>query len=113
MNHTAVKLICRSWTYDPINDDNWEGAIFITELFNDNSDEAYETRGYLASNDSLLHELGHVLMQEANHFQGSSKNFFHEKSEETDDSITQTQIKRLRGEDSSRPADAPNYLTQA
>ena len=99
-----------AWTYDPINDDDLEGAIFITELFNDNSDEAYEAQGYLASNDSLLHELGHVLMQEAKHFQGNSKNFFHEMAEATDDSITTAQVKAMRGENTNRTSDAPNYL---
>ena len=97
-----------SWTYDPINDDDLEGAIFITELFNDNSDEAYEAQGYLASNDSLLHELGHVLMQEASHFDKDQFNYFHKYSEKTDDSITTEQIERLRGEDSGRVPDSPN-----
>ena len=68
-----------SWTYDPLLDpqaeDLWGGAIFITELFNDNSNDRYEDMGYLKTNDTLLHELGHVLMQEENHYAGPQRSF--------------------------------------
>ncbi len=99
-----------SWTYDPIselsNADVWSGAIFITELYNDNDDDRYVDLGLDPSNDSLLHELGHVLMQEGAHYNDrSGKNFFHEKAEMTDDTIFPFQVLRMRGE-----ALIPNYL---
>ena len=49
-------------------------------------------------------------MQEANHAQGNSNNFFHEKSEKTDDSITAAQVTAMRGQNTNRPRNAPNYL---
>ncbi|PUB78743.1 MAG: hypothetical protein DBO99_06110 [gamma proteobacterium symbiont of Ctena orbiculata] len=99
-----------SWSYDPDPNPEYQAAIFITELFNDNSDEAYEAQLYRKENDSLLHELGHTLMWESSHIGGVAANFFHELAELTDDSITPQQSLRLRGEDPGRPADAPNYL---
>lgn len=100
-----------SWTYDPVSDCNivdvWGGAIFITELFNDNNDKRYVDLGLLQSNDTLLHELGHVLMQEGTHYTGTAKNFFHEKAELTDDTILPFQVSRMRGE-----APIPNYLVK-
>ncbi|MEW8050187.1 MAG: hypothetical protein AB2809_07400 [Candidatus Thiodiazotropha sp.] len=89
-----------SWTYDPLEDSAntavWGGAIFITELFNDNSDERYVDMGYLPTNDSLLHEIGHVLLQDKRHYNGPKNNFFHAKSEMTDDTIHSSQIKIMR-----------------
>ena len=100
-----------SWTYDPITDldpDVWGGAIFITELYNDNDDLRYADLGFLPSNDSLLHELGHVLMQESTHYNGSQLNFFHDSAEMTDDTIFPQQVFRMRGE----VPETPIYLVR-
>lgn len=99
-----------SWTYDPTDDDEYRAAIFITEQFRDNSDEAYVAQQHPASSDTLLHELGHSLMWEAVHEGSATPNFFHHQSDLLDDSITAEQRIRLRGEDLGRPANARNYL---
>ncbi|MCG7872450.1 MAG: hypothetical protein JAZ11_10160 [Candidatus Thiodiazotropha lotti] len=102
-----------SWTYDPIaspqDEEIWRGAIFITELFNNNSDQSYVDMGYLPNNDSLLHEIGHVLMQEKDHYDGPHSNFFHSRAEMTDDTIFPSQIHRMRDTLRNSPHD---YLTR-
>jgi len=88
-----------SWTYDPLLEPagiHWKNAIFITDRFSKNDDQHYEDLGYLPSADTLLHELGHVLMQEATHVFGPKTNFFHEDSEFADDTLTREQIDALR-----------------
>jgi hypothetical protein len=102
-----------SWTYDPVgvslDPANWSGAIFITELYNDNDDERYIDLGLQPSNDSLLHELGHVLMQEGTHYNDpGNMNFFHESACMTDDSILPRKALRMCGE-----LLWPNYLVQS
>lgn len=99
-----------SWTYDPDTNENLQAAVFITEQFNDNSDDAYAAQGYPKDCDTLLHELGHSLMWEADHVHGASPNFFHDDAQLLDDTITVHQRTRLRGEDQGRPNSVPNYL---
>ncbi len=104
-----------SWTYDPIPTGNdpaiWSGAIFITELYNDNDDNCYISLGFEPTNDSLLHELGHVLMKEGTHFEDpadpTKKNFFHKEAKYTNDEILPSQVARMRNEASIPPF----YLT--
>ena len=103
-----------SWTYDPVADsadeDIWGGAIFITELYNENTDSVYRDLGYPPSSDSLLHEIGHVLMREANHYNGPQRNFFHEDALKLDDTIFPSQISKLRDLTAPGPS---RYLVQA
>jgi hypothetical protein len=84
-----------SWSF--VAHDEWyRGTVFVTELYNDNSPEVYTAMGLLEGNDSLLHELGHVLMHEENHYNGHRLNFFHEQPERTDDTMFEDQIRRMR-----------------
>lgn len=88
-----------SWTYNPLIDSEnhspWEGVIFINELFNTNTDEHYKKLGYLPSNDTLMHELGHILLDRADHDKGSEFNFFHDLAEKTNDHISSEQRQRM------------------
>jgi len=97
-NH--IRTCDGSWTYDPVDEPDdeylWGGAIFITELYNDNSDECYYQLGYPETSDSLLHELGHVLMQQKEHYDGPYCNFLHIESAQLDDTIFADQIERMR-----------------
>ncbi len=90
----------QSWTYDPYDlatyPPFYRGAIFITQAFNENSDEHYVQMGYQPTNDTLLHELGHVLMQSGDHYREQVDNFFHESGDRTNDAMTDEQIARLR-----------------
>ncbi|MCA9110930.1 MAG: hypothetical protein KDA52_13350 [Planctomycetaceae bacterium] len=91
-----------SWTFDPLDQgldvDLWGGAIFITELFNDNDNDRYVDMGYLPQNDTLLHEIGHVLLQEKDHYSGPHYNFLHEDSSWADDTIFPDQIAKMHGD---------------
>ena len=109
-----------SWTYDPIDSvesdeypNLWRGAIFITEQFNDNSDQRYKDMGYPESSDTLLHELGHVLMQDETHYSGDKYNFMHELPEYLDSTIFPSQVSRMRGDPKPRQRHTPYYLVPA
>lgn len=90
-----------SWTYDPVYDKTapsfWRGAIFITEIWADNSNRSYAQGGFQPTADTLLHELGHVLMQQADHLKDRrNNNFMHNWAEHLDDTITPAQVLRMR-----------------
>lgn len=88
-----------SWTYDPlpIDEDSelYRGLIFITEKWANNKDSIYERRGYHPRNDTLLHELGHLLGGVVDHTRGPA-NFMHEDTLLADDTIDKNQGALMR-----------------
>lgn len=97
-----------AWTYDPVNINKderlWGGAIFLTEFWRDSSDQSQIAKKYHAKHDSILHELGHVLLRQAGDFEmGEVFNFMNKNISYLDDTICPEQGRKMRGEPPYRP----------
>ena len=88
-----------SWTYDPLSsasfNDLYRNTIFITDDWRVNTDEVYERAGFLPTNDTLLHELGHILARQDEHNKDSEKNVMHENPALANDQFNEFQKKLI------------------
>lgn len=92
-----------AWTYEPVDISKdewlWGGAIFLTEYWRDTSDQSQIAKNYHAMHDSILHELGHVLLRQSTDFDmGKVYNFMNKNIAYLDDTIAPEQARKMRGE---------------